>query len=95
MAAPSPPQQQEESVSFSSKKKKQKRTKHDLEVERLGSLPWNSSLPDKEEDDTFSLFIGSGDLDGGYPYKRTRSHLYFLLKLMFHVLNFRTWLLLV
>ncbi|XVF66367.1 hypothetical protein PTKIN_Ptkin10aG0030100 [Pterospermum kingtungense] len=68
MTASSPPQQQEELVSLSSKKKKQKRkrTKHDPEVERLDSLPWNSCLPDKEEDDTFSLFIGSGDLDGGF-----------------------------
>lgn len=69
MAAPSPPQRQEEekqSVSLSKKKnQKRKRTKHDPELERLDSLPWNSSLPNEEEDDTFSLFIGSGDLDGG------------------------------
>ncbi|KAH1131188.1 hypothetical protein J1N35_002566 [Gossypium stocksii] len=40
---------------------KRKRTKHDPELERLDSLPWNSSLPK-----TFSLFIGSWDLDGGF-----------------------------
>ncbi|XVE81965.1 hypothetical protein DITRI_Ditri15bG0108800 [Diplodiscus trichospermus] len=70
MAALSPPPLQEEGkewVSVSKKKKqKRKRTKHDPEVERLDSLPWNSSLPDKDEDDAFSLFIGSGDLDGGF-----------------------------
>ncbi|XP_022760405.1 DEAD-box ATP-dependent RNA helicase 13 [Durio zibethinus] len=69
MAALSAPQQEgeKELVSLSKKKKqKRKRTKHDPEAERLESLPWNSSLPDKEEDDSFSLFIGSGDLDGGF-----------------------------
>ncbi|TYJ20248.1 hypothetical protein E1A91_A09G250400v1 [Gossypium mustelinum] len=71
MSTPSPPQRQQEekqSVSLSKKKnQKRKRTKHDPELERLDSLPWNSSLPnEEEEDDTFSLFIGSGDLDGGF-----------------------------
>ncbi|OMO95308.1 hypothetical protein COLO4_15998 [Corchorus olitorius] len=36
------------------------------ELDRLDSLPWSSSLPDKEEDENFSLFVGSGDLDGGF-----------------------------
>ncbi|KAK6254651.1 hypothetical protein SCA6_015956 [Theobroma cacao] len=68
MAAVSPPQQQEQESASLSKKRKQKRKRrvHDPELERLDSLPWNSSLRDKEEDDTFSLFIGSGDLDGGF-----------------------------
>ncbi|KAE8721357.1 DEAD-box ATP-dependent RNA helicase 13 [Hibiscus syriacus] len=69
MAALSPPQQHEEKEPVSlSKKKRQmrKRTKLDPELERLDSLHWNSSLPNEEEDDAFSLFIGSGDLDGGH-----------------------------
>ncbi|GMI72082.1 hypothetical protein HRI_000877500 [Hibiscus trionum] len=70
MAALSPPQQrheEKESVSLSKmKRQKRKRTKHDPELERFDSLPWNSSLPNEEEDDAFSLFIGSGDLDGGF-----------------------------
>ncbi|PPD95126.1 hypothetical protein GOBAR_DD07815 [Gossypium barbadense] len=70
MVTPSPPQRQQEekqSVSLSKKKNQnRKRTKHDPELERLDSLPWNSSLPNEEEDDAFSLFIGSGDLDGGF-----------------------------
>ncbi|KAE8721759.1 DEAD-box ATP-dependent RNA helicase 13 [Hibiscus syriacus] len=69
MAALLPPQRHEEKEPVSlpeKKRKKRKRTKHDPELERLDSLPWNSSLPNEEEDDAFSLFIGSGDLDGGF-----------------------------
>ncbi|GMI95885.1 hypothetical protein like AT3G16840 [Hibiscus trionum] len=69
MAAVPPPQQHEEkdSVSLSKKKRqKRKRTKQAPELERFDSLPWNSSLPNEEEDEAFSLFIGSGDLDGGF-----------------------------
>ncbi|CAK8542108.1 unnamed protein product [Lathyrus sativus] len=40
----------------------------DPELDRLESLPWNSSLPqhDEQDDNTFSLFTGSNELEGGF-----------------------------
>ncbi|GKU85643.1 hypothetical protein SLEP1_g281 [Rubroshorea leprosula] len=65
MAAASPPQQQEQpSLAKQKKKQKRKRTNSDPELDRLDSLRWNTSLPDNQ-DETFSLFFGSGELDGG------------------------------
>ncbi|KAI5429075.1 hypothetical protein KIW84_033895 [Lathyrus oleraceus] len=41
----------------------------DPELDRLESLPWNSSLPqhDEQDDNTFSLFTGSNELERGFP----------------------------
>jgi len=49
------------------KKLKRKRTvaRSDPELERLNSLPWNSSLPQNDDDGAFSLFIGTNELEGG------------------------------
>uniref|UniRef100_A0A1J3HZE5 DEAD-box ATP-dependent RNA helicase 13 n=1 Tax=Noccaea caerulescens TaxID=107243 RepID=A0A1J3HZE5_NOCCA len=58
--------------SSGAKKKKTKRNhkrKREEEVERMDSLPWNTSIPIGEDDDgeTFStLFAGSAELDGGF-----------------------------
>jgi len=51
----------------SQRKLKRKRTlaKSDPELDRLNSLPWNSSLPQNDDDDAFSIFIGSNELEGG------------------------------
>ncbi|XP_045794355.1 DEAD-box ATP-dependent RNA helicase 13 [Trifolium pratense] len=40
----------------------------DLELDRFDSLPWNSSLPQPTENDdnSFSLFTGSNELEGGF-----------------------------
>ncbi|XP_019056807.1 PREDICTED: DEAD-box ATP-dependent RNA helicase 13 [Tarenaya hassleriana] len=46
-----------------------KRNEHEAELERMDSLPWNASLPIVEDDDEeafSSLFVGSGELDGGF-----------------------------
>ncbi|KAK7390010.1 hypothetical protein VNO78_25307 [Psophocarpus tetragonolobus] len=52
----------------SQRKPKRKRAlaKSDPEVERLNSLPWNSALPQNDDDDAFSMFIGSNELEGGF-----------------------------
>ncbi|GLT76595.1 hypothetical protein SLA2020_482480 [Shorea laevis] len=66
MAAASPPQQQEQQLTPAKKKNhKRKRTSSDPELDRLDSLRWNPSLPDNQ-DENFSLFLGSGELDGGF-----------------------------
>ncbi|KAK4482506.1 hypothetical protein RD792_009665 [Penstemon davidsonii] len=46
--------------------KKQRRVNSEEQFERLNTLPWNSSLPEGNEDDAFSLLIGSNELDGGF-----------------------------
>lgn len=47
------------------KSKKANRTKLDSEeLERIDSLSWNPSIPDN--DDPFSLFTGSNELEGGF-----------------------------
>lgn len=51
-----------QSMSSQNKRLKRKKTHKDPELERLDSLPWNSSIPN---DDTLSAFIGSNDLEGG------------------------------
>ncbi|XP_068478000.1 DEAD-box ATP-dependent RNA helicase 13 isoform X2 [Phaseolus vulgaris] len=52
----------------SQRKLKRKRTlaKSDPEFDRLNSLPWNSSLPQNDDDGAFSIFIGSNELEGGF-----------------------------
>lgn len=46
------------------KPKKAKRARVDTEeLERIDSLSWNPSLP--QNDDPFSLFVGSDDNEGG------------------------------
>lgn len=52
-----------QSMSSQNKRLKRKKTHKDPELERLDSLPWNSSIPN---DDTLSAFIGSNDLEGGF-----------------------------
>ncbi|XP_017442305.1 DEAD-box ATP-dependent RNA helicase 13 [Vigna angularis] len=47
-------------------KRKRNLAKGDPELERLNSLPWNSSLPQNDDDDAFSLFIGTNELEGGF-----------------------------
>ncbi|CAK9169985.1 unnamed protein product [Ilex paraguariensis] len=48
-------------------RKAKKRTRVDSEqLERLDSLPWNSSLPNDNDDDLFSLLIGPSELEGGF-----------------------------
>uniref|UniRef100_A0A6M2EZX6 RNA helicase n=1 Tax=Populus davidiana TaxID=266767 RepID=A0A6M2EZX6_9ROSI len=42
---------------------KRKRTNIDPEIDRLDSLPWNSSI---SQDDPFSVIAGSHDLEGGF-----------------------------
>ncbi|GMN61475.1 hypothetical protein TIFTF001_030559 [Ficus carica] len=50
--------------SVSKKRAKRKRIQqHDAELERLDSLPWNSSL---SGDDPFSFLAGSNELEGGF-----------------------------
>ncbi|XP_048235035.1 DEAD-box ATP-dependent RNA helicase 13 isoform X2 [Ricinus communis] len=44
-------------------KRKRKRNNEDPELERFDSLSWNSSL---SEDDPFSGFVGSHELEGGF-----------------------------
>lgn len=46
-------------------KRKRASAKSDPELDRLDSLPWNSALPQNDDDDAFSLFIGSNELEGG------------------------------
>ncbi|XP_027334820.1 DEAD-box ATP-dependent RNA helicase 13 isoform X1 [Abrus precatorius] len=54
----------------SQRKPKRKRAvaPRDPELDRLNLLPWNPALPqhDNDDDDTFSLFIGSNELEGGF-----------------------------
>ncbi|XP_038874423.1 DEAD-box ATP-dependent RNA helicase 13 isoform X2 [Benincasa hispida] len=52
-----------QSTSSQKRRLKRKKTQKDPELERLDSLPWNSSIP---SDDTLSAFIGSNDLEGGF-----------------------------
>ncbi|GLT42068.1 hypothetical protein SLA2020_160900 [Shorea laevis] len=69
MAAASPPQQQEQpSLAKQKKKQKRKRMNSNPELGRLDSLRWNTSLPDNQ-DETFFLFFGSGELDGAAQRK--------------------------
>ncbi|XP_004509501.1 DEAD-box ATP-dependent RNA helicase 13 [Cicer arietinum] len=59
----------EATTSLMQKTKRKKRTlEHkDPELDRLESLPWNSSLPQHNDDDnSFSLFTGSNELEGGF-----------------------------
>ncbi|KAJ1392610.1 RNA helicase, DEAD-box type, Q motif [Sesbania bispinosa] len=48
------------------KRKKRALAAGDPELERLNTLPWNSALPQNDDDDPFSLFIGSNELEGGF-----------------------------
>ncbi|KAH1240989.1 DEAD-box ATP-dependent RNA helicase 13 [Glycine max] len=47
-------------------KRKRASAKSDPELDRLDALPWNSALPQNDDDDAFSLFIGSNELEGGF-----------------------------
>ncbi|KAF5465821.1 hypothetical protein F2P56_015792 [Juglans regia] len=47
----------------STKKHRRKRPQLEPELERLDSLPWNPALPD---DDSFSLVVGTNELEGGF-----------------------------
>ncbi|KAL2335923.1 hypothetical protein Fmac_010369 [Flemingia macrophylla] len=38
----------------------------DPDVDRLDSLPWNPALSQQDDDDAFSIFIGSNELEGGF-----------------------------
>ncbi|RDX93054.1 DEAD-box ATP-dependent RNA helicase 13 [Mucuna pruriens] len=55
-------------VTSSQRKPKRKRAtaRSDPELDRLNSLPWNSALPQNDDDDIFSMFIGSNELEGGF-----------------------------
>ncbi|XP_054776017.1 DEAD-box ATP-dependent RNA helicase 13 [Prosopis cineraria] len=46
------------------RKPKRKRSRVDPELERLNSLSWNPSLTENE--DSFSLLVGSNELEGGF-----------------------------
>ncbi|XP_027118927.1 DEAD-box ATP-dependent RNA helicase 13 isoform X1 [Coffea arabica] len=46
------------------KEKKRAGVKSEEQLERFDSLPWNPSLPDK--DDAYSFLIGSNELEGGF-----------------------------
>ncbi|KAL3506278.1 hypothetical protein ACH5RR_031660 [Cinchona calisaya] len=48
------------------KAKKRARVNSDKQLERLDSLPWNSSLSEINDDDAFSFLIGSNELEGGF-----------------------------
>ncbi|KAL2530251.1 DEAD-box ATP-dependent RNA helicase 13 [Forsythia ovata] len=50
------------------KLKKRVRVDSEQNLERLDSLPWNSSLPENDgsNHDPFSVFIGSNELEGGF-----------------------------
>ncbi|XP_061340168.1 DEAD-box ATP-dependent RNA helicase 13 [Gastrolobium bilobum] len=59
----------EAAASSSQRKSKRKRAAAaaaDPELERLNSLPWNPALPQHDDDDSFALFIGSNELEGGF-----------------------------
>ncbi|KAH1256142.1 DEAD-box ATP-dependent RNA helicase 13 [Glycine max] len=49
-------------------KRKRASARSDPELDRLDALPWNSALPPQndDDDDAFSLFIGSNELEGGF-----------------------------
>lgn len=70
MAAAESPEERETVPSQLSKKtktQKRKITHRDSERDRFDSLTWNSSLSVNEDNEHFSsLFIGSGELDGGF-----------------------------
>nr|KYP77042.1 DEAD-box ATP-dependent RNA helicase 13 [Cajanus cajan] len=55
-------------ASAAQRKPKRKRVAaaSDPEFERLNSLPWNSALPQHDDDDAFSMFMGSNELEGGF-----------------------------
>ncbi|KAK4263620.1 hypothetical protein QN277_029009 [Acacia crassicarpa] len=53
-----------ETSSQQKRKPKRKRSREDPELERLNSLSWNPSL--SENDDAFSLVVGSNELEGGF-----------------------------
>ncbi|XP_058767695.1 DEAD-box ATP-dependent RNA helicase 13 isoform X2 [Vicia villosa] len=50
------------------KRKNRSLKTQDPELDRLESLPWNSSIPqqDEQDDNAFSLFTGSNELEGGF-----------------------------
>jgi len=52
-----------------SKRKNRTLKPHEAELDRFDSLPWNSSIPQPDENDdndaSFSLFTGSNELEGG------------------------------
>ncbi|KAL2506497.1 DEAD-box ATP-dependent RNA helicase 13 [Abeliophyllum distichum] len=60
----------ESSQKNKARRKLKKRVRVDLEqnLERLDSLPWNSSLPENDgsNHDPFSVFNGSNELEGGF-----------------------------
>ncbi|XP_021896920.1 DEAD-box ATP-dependent RNA helicase 13-like [Carica papaya] len=70
MAVAESPEERETVPSQLSKKtktQKRKITHRDSERDRFDSLTWNSSLSVNEDNEHFSsLFIGSGELDGGF-----------------------------
>ncbi|KAL1223700.1 DEAD-box ATP-dependent RNA helicase 13 [Cardamine amara subsp. amara] len=56
-----------ESSSMAKKNKRNHKRKREEDFEFIDSLPWRSSLPVGEDDETFAtLFTGSGELDGGF-----------------------------
>jgi hypothetical protein len=74
----------------------------DPELDRLESLPWNSSLPqhDEQDDNTCSLFTGSIEFEGGFLsleetideteyYARNELRLHPLLMEAIHKLGFK------
>lgn len=54
----------ETSAQHQKRKPKRKRSREDPELERLNSLSWNPSLTENE--DSFSLLVGSNELEGGF-----------------------------
>lgn len=110
MAAAESPEERETVPSQLSKKtktQKRKITHRDSERDRFDSLTWNSSLSVNEDNEHFSsLFIGSGELDGGKvsrclflkkarhaqtPHKRRITHLIFFFCL-FQFVSFNLFL---
>nr|TKS12780.1 DEAD-box ATP-dependent RNA helicase 13 isoform X2 [Populus alba] len=63
MAAVTEAEPRVSSKQSNNKKGKRKRTNIDPEIDRLDSLPWNSSI---SQDDPFSVIAGSHDLEGGF-----------------------------
>jgi len=63
MAAVTEAEPRVSSKQSNNKKGKRKRTHIDPEIDRLDSLPWNSSI---SQDDPFSVIAGSHELEGGW-----------------------------
>ncbi|KAJ6890361.1 hypothetical protein NC651_023999 [Populus alba x Populus x berolinensis] len=63
MAAVTEAEPRVSSKQSNNKKGKRKRTHIDPEIDRLDSLPWNSSI---SQDDPFSVIAGSHELEGGF-----------------------------